>query len=838
MAHPKPSSKDAEKEIVTSGSDAHEEQEVFVEAPEHDIKYRTLSWQFVAVLMIAEIVSNGMLSLPSALAVVGKPPKHRSSSNPHRISRDFCVHNMGDAGYILGGPLIRELLAGGTIIFAIFGTGSEILSGQQALSTLSNNALCTVYFVLIFSGATFLLSLPRTLGNLSWTGIFSVALIFIAVIVAMIGAGINPAPDRVIQATASSNFYQAFLAITNPVFAYAGHFMFFILISEMRRPEDAMKAAWCLQVFATVLYAMFSVVMYVFIGNTVQSPAFQSLPPTWAKIAFGTAMGNFLIAGALYSHTAAKLVFVRFFRDTVHMYKHTVLGWLLWTVLCFVAVAIAFILAVAVPIFSYLIGIAASLFAAWYTYGLAGFFWLHDAYHLRGGVEGLRRHPIQTTLSVLTILAGAFICIAGTDREMTVTPPPFAIPISHRPPTSWKQKVKALAFFVVFNIACLMINGAQFVFLLPLKLLPFAWSQKLYTEGIRYTKGAFGCLLILMCQLFAPTKLVVTFETKGKGAFKESEIADIVVKNDKGEVASLNLPEKFVLIANHQVYVDWWYAWCFLYYIGKGVHEHVYITLKKSLRWVPIVGWGMQFFNFIFLARSWASDRVELARHLSALGKAAENEDHPLAFILYPEGTLVSKDTRPISRKFADKMGISDMTNILLPRSTGLLYSLRSLAPRVKDLRLIDITTVYPGIPPLGYGQSYYTLRSIFFDGVPPPAIHMHLRMFDIHSDVPIGDLSATNPSTIPEPEKSGKTRTVEVEIPEEERERFDSWLRALWTEKDESISMFLDTGKYSTASPLPIDIPIRLRRRKEILDCFTFFLPVVLAYAVRKLFH
>lgn len=48
----------------------------------------------------------------------------------------------------------------------------------------------------------------------------------------------------------------------------------------------------------------------------------------------------------------------------------------------------------------------------------------------------------------------------------------------------------------------------------------------------------------------------------------------------------------------------------------------------------------MQFFNFIFLARSWASDRVQLASHLSALGKTAETQDNPLAFILYPEGTL------------------------------------------------------------------------------------------------------------------------------------------------------------------------------------------------------
>lgn len=38
------------------------------------IRYKTLSWQMVAVLMIAEIVSNGMLSLPSSLAVVGIVP--------------------------------------------------------------------------------------------------------------------------------------------------------------------------------------------------------------------------------------------------------------------------------------------------------------------------------------------------------------------------------------------------------------------------------------------------------------------------------------------------------------------------------------------------------------------------------------------------------------------------------------------------------------------------------------------------------------------------------------------------------------------------------------------
>lgn len=48
--------------------------DVFGPEEHHDIHYKTLTWQLVAVLMIAEIVSNGMLSLPSSLAVVGLVP--------------------------------------------------------------------------------------------------------------------------------------------------------------------------------------------------------------------------------------------------------------------------------------------------------------------------------------------------------------------------------------------------------------------------------------------------------------------------------------------------------------------------------------------------------------------------------------------------------------------------------------------------------------------------------------------------------------------------------------------------------------------------------------------
>lgn len=56
-----------------------------------------------------------------------------------------------------------------------------------------------------------------------------------------------------------------------------------------------------------------------------------------------------------------------------------------------------------------------------------------------------------------------------------------------------------------------------------------------------------------MCQWFAPSRLVVTLERDGPGAFSMEEIRDLVIRGNDGRVLGLKLPTKSVLIANHQV---------------------------------------------------------------------------------------------------------------------------------------------------------------------------------------------------------------------------------------------------------------------------------------------
>lgn len=406
--------------------------------------------------------------------------------------------------------------------------------------------------------------------------------------------------------------------------------------------------------------------------------------------------------------------------------------------------------------------------------------------------------------------------------------PVYALPIPSRPSRTWAQVLNGILFFIIFNVGCIMINGTQFVFLLPLRFIPLDVAWRLYEVGVRYTKGSFGTLLVLMCQWFAPTQLAVTFEKDGNGRFADEELERIVVRDRSGRVTELRLPDKSVLIANHQIYADWWYAWCLMYFMNT--HRDVFIVLKKSLKWIPVVGWGMQFFDFIFLARSWASDRLHLSAQLSRLGRRAEIQDLPLSFLLYPEGTLVSADTRPVSKKYADKLGVPDMMHTLLPRSTGLQYSLRSLAPRIPSLQLLDITVAYPGIPRFGYGQSYYTLRSIFLDRIPPPTIHMHIRRFNVASDVPLGDLSSSNPTVLP---NGSATSAVEIEVPEAEKVIFEEWLRGIWREKDQLMAKYLDTGSF--VSEDVVEIPLQLRSKHEILDAFCFFTPAMLGWTWTK---
>lgn len=127
------------------------------------------------------------------------------------------------------------------------------------------------------------------------------------------------------------------------------------------------------------------------------------------------------------------------------------------------------------------------------------------------------------------------------------------------------------------------------------------------------------------------------------------------------------------------------------------------------------------------------------------------------------------------------------MKNLLLPRSTGLLYCLRTLSTVVPDLAFYDITIGYPGVNQGGYAQSYYTLQSIYPLGQAPTSVHIHIRKYPL-STVPIGKI---------EPKLALTPEQLFDSVTEEEKDVFDLWVRERWNEKDDLMNEFYKNGKF-----------------------------------------
>lgn len=109
---------------------------------------------------------------------------------------------------------------------------------------------------------------------------------------------------------------------------------------------------------------------------------------------------------------------------------------------------------------------------------------------------------------------------------------------------------------------------------------------------------------------------------------------------------------------------------------------------------------------------------------------------------------------------------------VLHPRSTGLLFCLRTLLPAVPDLQLLDVTIGYPGVPFGKYPQEWYSLTSVFFRSVPPPTVRIHLHLYS-NLGKPGGEVPALS-----------DVKVGEAATPEETRD-FELWLRGTWAKKE-----------------------------------------------------
>ena len=299
------------------------------------------------------------------------------------------VHNMGHAGRKLFGKIGGHLVGFATLGFIVFIMGAHILTFRLMMDVLTDNKHCGIIWTVVGLVVSFIACLPRTMKKMSYLSAASFASIIGAVLVTVAAIikehpGAHPENGHLyfeVRAWPKPGlqFHDYFNSLTNIVFAYAGHVAFFAFISELRNPRDFNKSLAFLQISDISMYIFTAVIIYIFAGDGVKSPALNSASELFSKIAYGIASITIIIAGVVNGHIAIKTTYVALNKKMggQMMHEKTLQSIGIWFGITGGLWILAWVLAELIPVFNAFVGLTGALFASWFTFGFPALFWGH-----------------------------------------------------------------------------------------------------------------------------------------------------------------------------------------------------------------------------------------------------------------------------------------------------------------------------------------------------------------------------------------------------------------------------------------------------------------------------
>lgn len=172
--------------------------------------------------------------------------------------------------------------------------------------------------------------------------------------------------------------------------------------------------------------------------------------------------------------------------------------------------------------------------------------------------------------------------------------------------------------------------------------------------------------------------------------------------------------------------------------------------VKHAIKWVPGIGWGMQFLNCPFLKRNWSADREKIDATFATL----VDERIPMWLVSFVEGTRATEAKIRASTEWAVEHGIEPTRNVLIPRTKGFVASVEGLGDHL---------------------DAVYDFTIGYVDGVPTLWQHITGQVKKIHVHV---------------------RRLPADELPKIEAE-LKQWLMDRFYEKDALLEEYYDTGAF-----------------------------------------
>ncbi|KAF9697832.1 hypothetical protein EKO04_004187 [Ascochyta lentis] len=400
-------------------------------AADGNAHFHRLGWKRLAVVTIVEAIALGALSLPQAYATLGMFPGVFLTVTLGCIAiftsyivgqvklKHPEIASYADAGRLLLGRFGYELFGAALVLELVMVVGSHALTGSIALININGGHVCSIVFSAVSAVILLILAIPPSFSEVAILGYIDFASILIAIGITIIATGIQAgdqtggmsAVDWSAWPKEDLAFSEAFVAVSNIIFAFSFAIGQFSFMDEMHTPQEYMKSIWASGTIQICIYTLTGALCYAFIGSDVQSPALLSAGPLISKIAFGIALPVIFISGSINTTVALRYIHGRMFKNSVLRYINTVAGWASWIVLVVIFTVIAWIIAEAIPIFSDLLSLASALFVSGFSFYIPAVMWFCL---LRTGSPFARENLAMSAACLLAFVVGIVTLGAGS----------------------------------------------------------------------------------------------------------------------------------------------------------------------------------------------------------------------------------------------------------------------------------------------------------------------------------------------------------------------------------------------------------------------------------------
>jgi len=172
--------------------------------------------------------------------------------------------------------------------------------------------------------------------------------------------------------------------------------------------------------------------------------------------------------------------------------------------------------------------------------------------------------------------------------------------------------------------------------------------------------------------------------------------------------------ENAMVVANHQAMSD--ILVLLAYARSKERLGDLKWFVKKALKYVPGIGWGMSFLDCLFVERTWLADKTSIERTFARL----VTHRVPLWLVSFVEGTRLTPAKLQRAVEYARSVQMQPLRHLLVPRIKGFVACVAGLRSHIDAV--YDVTIAYEGgVPTLWqYAQGFARVA------------HVHVRRYPV----------------------------------------------------------------------------------------------------------